>query len=65
MIVFALLGAAFADRLWGPPRAAPGPAYGIESQIVIMASVGDSHGRGIIDRSPGTDHGRMTTAKDL
>jgi serine/threonine-protein kinase len=65
MILFALLGAAFADRLWGPPRAAPGPAYGVEPQIVIMASVGEAHERGIIDRSPGTDHGLMTTARDV
>jgi eukaryotic-like serine/threonine-protein kinase len=64
MVLFALLGAAFADRLWGPPRAAPGPAHGVESQIVIMATAGAQHGRGIIDPSQWVDW-RTTTARDL
>jgi serine/threonine-protein kinase len=64
MVLFALLGAAFADRLWGPQRAAPGPAHGAVSRIVIVADAGAPHERGIIDRSQRVDW-RTTTARDL
>jgi len=54
VVVFALLGAAFADRIWGPSRAsAPDDAH----QIVIGASLGSTTFGGMIwpDRDEGRD----------
>ncbi len=60
MIVFALLGAAFADTLWGPSRAAPTPHDA--GGLVTAASAVAESGRGIIGPESGTAF--TTTARD-
>lgn len=47
MVVFALLGAAFADRLWGPSRAEPGPAQ--DARPVVSTSAASAPASGTID----------------
>jgi len=63
MVLFALLGAAFMNRLMGPSRAFP-PAPDTGSAIVIAACSGTAHERGIIDTGPDV-RGLTTTARDL
>ena len=53
MIVFALLGAAFADTLWGPSRAAPAPHDAGWS--VTAACTAAECDRGIIGPESGTE----------
>jgi serine/threonine protein kinase len=48
VILFALMGAAFADTLLGPSKATPAP-HSAGDQIVIAACSDEEHGRGIID----------------
>lgn len=61
MVLFALLGAAFADRLWGPSRAAPAP-HDAGSDIVTAACFVAGCDRGII--GPGSGLLITTTARD-
>ena|GEM_PF-248376 len=61
MVLFALLGAAFADRLWGPSRAAPAP-HDAGSDIVTTACSVAGCDRGII--GPGSGLLITTTARD-
>lgn len=58
VVLFALLGAAFADTLWGRSRSAPPPDEA-GPQILVLASHAPDVPRGIIEDSPDT-----TTARD-
>ena len=67
MVVFALLGAAFADSLWGPSRAS-GPADGptrTDHDAVVATSLGTDPTSGMIgahtDDPPGAHPARQTT----
>lgn len=51
MVLFALLGAAFADSLWGRSRSAP-PSDDAGSQILVLGSHESVVARGIIDKHP-------------
>jgi hypothetical protein len=62
MVLFALLGAAFADSLWGSARATPAP-LDTTSQIVTAACPDRECGRGIIDTGLGTQR-PTTTARN-
>lgn len=62
MVLFALLGAAFADRLWGPSRALEPQDAGDPFTIVMVASAGADHGSGMISPSAGADDARNPTA---
>ena len=66
MVVFALLGAAFADSLWGPSKADEGPSDG-GSRIVTATSQGPGPSSGRIDPHAGTASTARTTttARDL
>jgi predicted Ser/Thr protein kinase len=59
MVLFALLGAAFADSLWGRSRSAPSDDAG--NRILVMASPDSADAHGIIDRNPDRVE---TTARD-
>lgn len=61
MLIFALLGAAFADSLWGPSRAG-----GPHDHVTVLASASPSSADqdGMIHRAPGAP-GPTTTARDL
>ncbi|NTW38652.1 MAG: protein kinase [Cellulomonadaceae bacterium] len=61
MVVFALLGAAFADRIWGPSRASDLPGAVETGQIVMVASTGPPQGSGMIGRD--LDEDRAQTAQ--
>jgi serine/threonine-protein kinase len=61
MVIFALLGAAFADSLWGPSRAG-GPPPG--TAVLASASPSSAHQDGMIHSAPGAP-GPTTTARDL
>ena len=63
MVLFALLGAAFADRLWGPSRALEPQDAGDPFTIVMVASAGADHGSGMISPSAGADDARNPTAQ--
>ena len=58
MVLFALLGAAFADSLWGRSHSAP-PPDDARPPSVVLASTERALPRGIIDDIPDT-----TTARD-
>ena len=58
MVLFALLGAAFADSLWGRSQSAP-PPDDARPPSVVLASTDRALPRGIIDDIPDT-----TTARD-
>ncbi|NLE70467.1 MAG: serine/threonine protein kinase [Actinomycetales bacterium] len=58
MVLFALLGAWFADSVWGRSRSAP-PPDDAGRQILVLASPVRDLPRGIIDHSPDT-----TTTRD-
>jgi serine/threonine-protein kinase len=60
MVLFALLGAAFADTLWGRSRSAP-PSDDAGSQILVLGSPEPADARGIIDKNPDRVE---TTARD-
>lgn len=60
MVLFALLGAAFADSLWGRSRSAP-PSDDAGSQILVLGSPVSADARGIIDSNPDRVE---TTARD-
>ena len=60
MVLFALLGAAFADSLWGRSRSAP-PSDDAGSQILVLGSPTSVAARGIIDSNPDRVE---TTARD-
>lgn len=60
MVLFALLGAAFADSLWGRSRSAP-PSDDAGSQILVLGSPESVAARGIIDNNPDRVE---TTARD-
>lgn len=69
MVVFALLGAAFADRLWGPSRAGADPAPQQDrTALAVVTSTGRAPEGGTIDpdldRSGSSAAARTTTAKD-
>lgn len=59
MLVFGLLGALFAHRIWGTSGAGADPEH---SQIVMIASPGSRPADGMIDGETPTD---TTTARDL
>ena len=61
MVLFALLGAAFADRLLGPSRAAPAPHAPVSHIVTTACSVAECD-RGII--GPGYGLLNTTTARD-
>jgi protein-S-isoprenylcysteine O-methyltransferase Ste14 len=61
MVLFALLGALFADRLLGPSRAAPAP-HEAGSDIVTAACAVAEPSRGIIGPDAGMQF--TTTARD-
>ena len=60
MVLFALLGAAFAASLWGRSRSAP-PSDDAGSQILVLGSPVSTDARGIIDSNPDRVE---TTARD-
>ena len=60
MVLFALLGALFADTLWGRSRSAP-PSSDAGSQILVLGSPDLVGARGIIDKNPERVE---TTARD-
>lgn len=60
MVLFALLGAAFADTLWGRSRSAP-PSDDAGSQVLLVGSQPWAAARGIIDNTPERVE---TTARD-
>ena len=60
MVLFALLGAAFADSLWGRSRSAP-PSDDAGYQILVLGSPASAAARGIIDSNPDRVE---TTARD-
>ncbi|KGM14711.1 hypothetical protein N867_17275, partial [Actinotalea fermentans ATCC 43279 = JCM 9966 = DSM 3133] len=60
MLLFAALGAAFADSLWGRSRSAP-PSDDAGSQILVLGSPEWARARGIIDNNPERVE---TTARD-
>ena len=60
MVLFALLGAAFADTLWGRSRAAT-PSDDAGSQMLVLGSPAPAASRGIIDSNPDRVE---TTARD-
>lgn len=67
MLLFALLGAAFADRLWGPSRAVddgPGAPAGLDGHVLMLAGPSTAWAAvdGMIDH--GHESGITTTAKD-
>ncbi|MCL3860783.1 serine/threonine-protein kinase [Actinotalea sp. K2] len=66
MVIFALLGAAFADRIFGPSRAAPGtPGSDGGYQIVMVTSAGPERTSGMIGERPDPIRNENTqTARD-
>jgi serine/threonine-protein kinase len=60
IVLFALLGALFADSLWGRSRSAP-PSDDAGSQILVLGSPMSADARGIIDSNPDRVE---TTARD-
>ncbi|MBO1751204.1 serine/threonine protein kinase [Actinotalea sp. BY-33] len=65
MVLFALLGAAFADTLWGPSRSAPPPVGSDPVSIAMVTSPGAERTSGMIGPRPGSDQAlHTTTARD-
>lgn len=52
MVLFALLGAAFADRFWGPARADGGSSPTTHHTVVVTASDARTGSSGMIGRGP-------------